>query len=1323
MASFLLTWLKALRFRGSEIRRRPSKHQRRFLRTSLRPYLETLEKRELLAWNLLTNVAPAGVDTMLLRSDGTVMAQKSGGANWYQLTPDLFGNYVSGTWSSLASMAATRLYYASDVLPSGNIFVLGGEYSSAGDETNHGEIYNPVSNTWSATANYPLSTFGDGPAQTLPDGRILAGFNGGSQNYIYNPGTNTWTAAANKLHSDSSAEESWVKLPDGSILTYDLSGNVTRAAQRYVPSSNTWVAAGIVPVELGDNGGANIVNEIGGAFLLPDGRAFFLGATGNTAFYTPATNTWTAGPAIPGGDVTADAPGAMMPNGHVLFAASPHLSHDGMGNPIFPSPTRIYEFNPGTNTYTNVTPGGYNLNMPSYQTRMLVLPSGQVALSNGSGQIDVYTPAGGPSFSWEPQIAGISRFSGGSTVTLTGTQINGISEGASYGDDASMSSNYPLVQLLGVPFFGNPYLRTFNWSSTGVAEGSTPESAQFQLGTGIDVRLHVVANGIASPTALAIEMSPSVNDILLRVDPGNPANLEILNHGSFFDSVPFSSFSSIMVTCDNSTDTLTVDHQFGNPIPLLGLNYQDGAGVDTLNVNDTTTSSNQTWTLNSSSILRSGSNTISFSGGINFVNVNGGNGNNTYNVYGTEPSYATTLNTGSGVDTVNVFGTTGPLAVNSAGGGGNDVVNVGNGGSLAGIFGSVSIENEPSSDTVNVFGQNEGAAHVATIDTVIRSGDTSLGRLQGVCAPITWDYFDTSKVNVYFGSGTSVVNVLGTGVPTNVFNSADATVNVGSGNSVAGIVGTLNLENEPAYDTVNVNDQSDVTAHTATIDTATRSGETSLGRLQGIGAAPITWDYNDTTAVNLNFGSGTSTVNVLGTGVITNLFNNAAATINVGSGNSVAGILGALSLENEPSQDLVNVNDQSDTTAHTATIDTVTRSGDTSLGRLTGIGAAAITWDYFDTAFGVNVNLGNGSNVVNVLGTGVTTNIFSTVFSTVNVGSGNTVAGILGQLNLENEPSTDIVIVNDQNDANFRSALIETVPRSGETPLGRLSGLAGAPITWDYFDTSSVTINTGSGGAGVTVLGTGPITTLNGNVTGANTLVGANLNTTWNVTGANAGNYSNAGAAVSFTGYQNLSGGAGNNTFALGSGASLDGAITGGGGTNTLDYSAFTDSVIVDLQTGQATAVAGGVSGIANVQGANSGGPGLYNLLIGNGGNVLSGGTGRRNILVAGATAGALNGGNQEDLVIGGTTSYDTEAWLVSWQAIAAYWAGPDSYDTRVSNLENGIGVPLLDATVVTGNGGGNVVAGAGALALIYTDGADTISGFDPALQTYPIAP
>src|SRR5206468_7350086 len=107
-------------------------------------------------------------------------------------------------------------------------------------------------------------------------------------------------------------------------------------------------------------------------------------------------------------------------------------------------------------------------------------------------------------------------------------------------------------------------------------------------------------------------------------------------------------------------------------------------------------------------------------------------------------------------------------------------------------------------------------------------------------------------------------------------------------------------------------------------------------------------------------------------------------------------------------------------------------------------------------------------------------------------------------------------------------------------------------------------------------------------------------------------------------------------------------------GVNTRDYSAYTSSVLVNLQTGTATGVGGGVVNIQNVIGQNNGPADTYNILVGNGGNVLTGGTDRRNLLIAGGSASQLFGGNDEDILIGGTTAYATEADMASLQAIMA---------------------------------------------------------------------
>ena len=43
----------------------------------------------------------------------------------------------------------------------------------------------------------------DDPSETLPNGSVLFGFDGGPQTYIYNPSSNAWTNGGTKLYGDS----------------------------------------------------------------------------------------------------------------------------------------------------------------------------------------------------------------------------------------------------------------------------------------------------------------------------------------------------------------------------------------------------------------------------------------------------------------------------------------------------------------------------------------------------------------------------------------------------------------------------------------------------------------------------------------------------------------------------------------------------------------------------------------------------------------------------------------------------------------------------------------------------------------------------------------------------------------------------------------------------------------------------------------------------------------------------------------------------------------------------------------------------------------
>jgi Ca2+-binding RTX toxin-like protein len=104
----------------------------------------------------------------------------------------------------------------------------------------------------------------------------------------------------------------------------------------------------------------------------------------------------------------------------------------------------------------------------------------------------------------------------------------------------------------------------------------------------------------------------------------------------------------------------------------------------------------------------------------------------------------------------------------------------------------------------------------------------------------------------------------------------------------------------------------------------------------------------------------------------------------------------------------------------------------------------------------------------------------------------------------------------------------------------------------------------------------------------------------------------------------NLTGATGDDTFTFLPGGSVSGTLTGGIGTNTIDYSAYTADVTVNLLTGAATGVGGGV---------NNRVVGVANVIGGSGNNTLTGNaTANTFTLIAGA--GTIDGGGGSDTYI-----------------------------------------------------------------------------------------
>ncbi len=500
-----------------------------FLLSFLALFMSAREGNAQGTWAELNNVAPyANGGVMLLLTDGTVIAVNYADTYWSRLTPDANGSYVNGTWDVITPMNDTRLYFSSQVLQDGRVYVGGGEYGTGGGR---GEIYNPLFDSWTPAGPMPVrDSIFDGNSMLLPDGTVLQALVKsdsdaswmGRGNLIYDPVTNLYKAAPNC--KGGREEASWVKLPDNSIL---LANSFGTTSERYIPSLGKWIKDDDLPVDLFD-----FMIECGPGFLLPDGRAIFFGASGHTAYYTPsgslAHGSWAAGPDIPDGKGMPDAAGAMMRDGKILIAVSPLETP----NNTFPFPTSLYEFDYLTNAYTQVkTIGGHDtLSIPSYMTNMLDLPDGNVLFGIlQEKQYLIYSPAGAQLAAGKPAVHDVNEISCG-TYAITGTQFNGISEGAVYGDDWQMATNYPIVRLTqGTDVY---YARTFNWNSTGVQRGALPDTAQFttpatvQPGT---YDLEVIANGIASdkftfhvcPVGLESLMQADENSITVYPNPAS----------------------------------------------------------------------------------------------------------------------------------------------------------------------------------------------------------------------------------------------------------------------------------------------------------------------------------------------------------------------------------------------------------------------------------------------------------------------------------------------------------------------------------------------------------------------------------------------------------------------------------------------------------------------------------------------------------------------------------------------------------------------------------------------------------------------------------
>ena len=508
-------------------------------------------------WTALINQPPffASAGAYLL-TDGRILVEDATLTNvaWWTLTPDNFGSYINGSWNQVASpphcangksagsTIYAPLYYASAVLADGRFVMIGGEYdynytyvNGSGEVwTDQGAIYDPVADSWTCIAP-PTGwiQIGDAQSAVLPDGTFMVahpfndGSAGGNEVATLNTSTNPPTFNApftptGKTSADShNDEEGWILLPDGTVFTTEIwnSNDATETpALTYSPVTKVWSSAGIAPdpLVLVSKGGVTY-DETGPAVLRPDGTVFASGGTGFNDIYDTSNGIWSSGPSFPtivdtyhAGSCSisskteqlaaADAPAALLPDGNVLIAPGPI---DSQSTCEWVPPSVFFEFD-GT-TLTQVAQPTFAPQVPSYVGRLLVLPTGQVMYTDNANFIELYTESGTPNASWAPTIttSPATVIPGGTNYSISGTQFNGLSQAASFGDEDETATNYPLVRITNKASHHVFYAKTHDHSTMGVATGSAIVSTNFDVPSNMETgasSLVVVANGIPSKT-------------------------------------------------------------------------------------------------------------------------------------------------------------------------------------------------------------------------------------------------------------------------------------------------------------------------------------------------------------------------------------------------------------------------------------------------------------------------------------------------------------------------------------------------------------------------------------------------------------------------------------------------------------------------------------------------------------------------------------------------------------------------------------------------------------------------------------------------------
>lgn len=700
--------------------------------------------------------------------------------------------------------------------------------------------------------------------------------------------------------------------------------------------------------------------------------------------------------------------------------------------------------------------------------------------------------------------------------------------------------------------------------------------------------------------ALTLNGGAGADNFIFAVSVAAPGTITV-NGGTGIDTLNYSGYK--VAAADTAVDvnlTATAANGFSGNVKVGASTITAFTEIDSVTGNSTTTTdsltglnASATWTVDEvggSKYVSTG--TLNFA---KFENLNGGTAADKYVV--TNPAaVAFSLAGGAGSDTLDVSGLAGTTVTIT-----NDNVTAGFDGnvgatsftgvdSFLGAAGSTLV----GDDADSTWTINDGGT--STYATAARTANVAgFNKLQGGSAKDTF--------NVVSNSATANYSLKGGG-------DVDA-FNFGNANSLVNLTNPISVDGEAAGATLTLNDQGTAAAINYSIAATTigRTGggtvtfgnitDVTLNATNGSNKLSVTAVPTVTGTKSLNGGTGSDTLDLTGFGV---------SAVTITGDNVTGGFDGNFSGVN-----FTSVDSFQGAAGSTLTGDDVDSTWTVNDGGTSSYATAARLASF--TGFN-NLQGGTGKDTFNVVNNSATGNYSlkgGAGVDAFNFGNANSLANITNPISVDGEAAGATLTLNDQGTAvniNY-SIAATTIGRTGggtvtfgnitDLTLNATNGTNKLSVTAAPTATGTKTLNGGTGadtldltGAGVsavTVTNDNVTSGFDGNFSGVNftgietfqglagsTFTGDDVDSTWTINDGGASTYASLLRTATITGFNNLQGGSGKDTFnVVNNSTTANYSLKGGGGLDAFNFGSankldnITNPITVDGEAASAT--------------------------------------------------------------------------------------------------------------------------------------------------------